>query len=71
MRAGELVKHALKRLAVAIIEGADGFEPPVLRGAMIVGVGEPAFVEVVVSQVQDLARTQTAYDLRGEILAAA
>ena len=71
MRAGELVEHALKRLAVAVVEGANGFKPSVLRGAMIVGVGEPAFVEVVVSQVQDLARTQTAYDLRGEILAAA
>ena len=34
MRAGELVKHALERLAVAVVEGADGFKPPVLRGAV-------------------------------------
>ena len=55
MRAGELVENARERLAVAVVKGADGFEPSVLRGAVPVGVGEPAFVEVVVGQVQDLA----------------
>ena len=40
MRAGELVEHALERLAVAVIDAADGFESfKANAGAVVICLG--------------------------------